>query len=202
MMGQIKLKIDGKDVRAEAGATILEVVRHVGIRIPHLCYQEDLLPHGGCRLCLVEVKRGGRSRLVAACAYAVEEGLEVDTHTERVVRVRKQLIELLLSVASDVKEVHELAAEYGVRSSRYTAAASYCILCGLCVRHCDEIKCDHAVGFVGRGTERQVVWVPDSAFDKHCENCMECMDLCPTGVFPSNVGLSTLRQLQDTMWQS
>lgn len=201
-MGQIKLKIDGKDVHAEEGATILEVARHVGIRIPHLCYHEDLLPHGGCRLCLVEVKRGGRSRLVASCAYAVEEGLEVGTNTERVVRVRTQLIELLLSVAPEVKEVHVLAAEYGVRSSRYTAAASYCILCGLCVRHCDEIKCEHAVGFIGRGTDRQLVWVPDSAFNKHCENCMECMDLCPTGVFPSNVGLSTLRQLQDTMGQS
>lgn len=196
-MGLVTLEIDGKEVRAEEGAVILEVARHVGIRIPHLCYLEGLAPHGGCRLCLVEVQQDGKSRLVASCAYEVTAGLVVQTHSPRVMRVRKLLLELLLAYASDVKEVLQLAAEYGVKTSRYTAAASYCILCGLCVRHCDEVKCAHAVGFIGRGAERRVVWVPDSSYARHCEACMECMDVCPTGVFPSNLGLDSLPQLQD-----
>lgn len=197
-MGQITLNIDGHEVHAEKGATILETARHVGIKIPHLCYHEELLPHGGCRLCLVEATKGGRSRLVASCAYPVEEGLEVLTDTERVRRVRTQLLELLISYAPDLKEVHRLAVEYGVRNTRYTKALSECILCGLCVRYCDEVKGAHAVGFIRRGTERQIAWIPDSSYDKNCQNCQECMDFCPTGVFPSNVGLSTLTQLQDT----
>lgn len=197
-MGQVTLTIDGREVRAEEGATILEVARHVGIKIPHLCYHEHLAAHGGCRLCLVEITKRGGSRLVASCAYAVEDGLEVKTGSDRVLRVRALLLELLLSYAPDVPEVRQLAAEHNVRSTRYTDAAAYCVLCGLCVRHCDEVKCAHAVGFIGRGTDRKVAWIPDSAFDRDCQNCLECMDLCPTGVFPSNVGLATLPQLRDT----
>jgi NADH dehydrogenase/NADH:ubiquinone oxidoreductase subunit G len=195
-MGQIKIVMDGKEVHAEEGSTILDVARHVGIRIPNLCYHEDVSPYGACRLCLVEIRRGSSSRLVASCAYPVEEGLQVQTKSERVVRVRKLLIELLLSLAPFMREVQELAAEYGVRGTRFSRPVSPCILCGLCVRYCAEVKGEHAVGFVGRGTARDVAWIPDSAYHDNCQNCLECMDVCPTGVFPSNFGLSKVDQLE------
>jgi NADH dehydrogenase/NADH:ubiquinone oxidoreductase subunit G len=198
-MAQITLTIDGREVHAEKGATILEVARHVGIRIPHMCYHEDVAPYGACRLCLVEITKGARSKLVASCAYEVEEGLEVLTGSDRVIRVRKLLVELLLAVAPYMKEVQELAAEYGVSETRYRRIVSPCILCGLCVRYCAEVKGEHAVGFVGRGTEREVAWIPDSAYENDCMNCLECMDICPTGVFPSNFGMTGSDQLRKAL---
>ena len=184
-------------MRAEEGATILETARHVGIDIPHLCYQEDVSPHGACRLCLVEISRGGRSKLVASCAYEVEEGLEVKTKSDRVVKIRKLLLEVLLATAPYMRYVQELASEYGVGETRFRKIVSPCISCGLCVRYCAEIKGEHAVGFVGRGTGRGVAWIPDSAYYEDCKNCMECMDICPTGVFPSNLGMSSVPQISD-----
>ncbi|MFC1671937.1 2Fe-2S iron-sulfur cluster-binding protein [Planctomycetota bacterium] len=198
-MGKIVFSMNGKEVHAEKGATILEVARHVGIRIPHMCYHEDVAPYGACRLCLVEIKKGSRSRLVASCAYEVEDGLDVWTRSDRVVRVRKLLIELLLAIAPYMREVQELAAEYDVRETRYRKIVSPCILCGLCVRYCAEVRKDHAVGFVGRGVDRQVAWIPPAAYDEDCTNCLECMDICPTGVFPSNFGMSRLDGLEGVL---
>jgi NADH dehydrogenase/NADH:ubiquinone oxidoreductase subunit G len=198
-MAQITLTIDGKEVHAEKGATILEVARHVGIRIPHLCYHEDVKPHGACRLCLVEITKGSRSKLVASCAYEAEDGLDVKTRSERVDRARKLLIELMLAKAPYMKEIQELAVEYGVEGTRYRKVVDPCILCGLCVRYCAEVKKEHAVGFVGRGTDREVAWIPDSAYERDCANCMECMDICPTGVFPSNFGMTGSDQLRKAL---
>ncbi len=198
-MGQITLTIDGREVRAEKGATILQVARHVGVSIPHLCYHEDVKPHGACRLCLVEIKKGSRSRLVASCAYEIEEGLEVQTKSDRVVRVRKLLIELFLAKAPYLREIQELAVEYGVDGTRWRKIMQPCILCGLCVRYCAEVKGEHAVGFVGRGTDREVAWIPDSTFKEDCLNCMECMDICPTGVFPSNFGMGGGEALRNAL---
>lgn len=99
MTEEITLKIDGKEVKAEKGTTILEVARTNGVEIPTLCYNEQLKPYGACRMCMVEIVRRGRRRLVSSCVYPVEEGLEVVTNNERIGKLRGMIIELLLPLA-------------------------------------------------------------------------------------------------------
>ena len=88
------------------------------------------------------------------------------------------------------KEVRLLAREFKISKPRFKRNQDYCILCGLCVRYCQEVKGWNSIGFVGRGTDRVVAWVPVENYKKFCENCMECKDICPTGVFPSNIGIA------------
>ena len=97
MSQTVTLTIDGRQVQAEAGTTLLEAARSVNIQIPHLCSNEELAPYGACRMCMVEIRHGQRTRLVASCIYEVEEGLEVQTATERVLNVRRLVIELMLA---------------------------------------------------------------------------------------------------------
>jgi len=194
-MKQVTLEIDGQNVSIEEGKTLLEAAKQIGITIPTLCYHEKLAPYGACRLCLVEITRGKRSQLVASCAYYVENGLKVQTKSPRVIKIRKLLIELLLAISPYIPEVRNLAAEYDVKETRFKSWLSMCLLCGLCVRYCAEVKGKDAVGFVGRGIERQVTWVPDSAYAEKCADCFDCLSICPTGVFPSNWGLANVKQL-------
>jgi len=151
----------------------------VGISIPTLCYHEKLEPFGGCRLCTVEVEVRGRTRLVASCVYPVEEGLVVRTRTEKVARIRKTILELLLAHAPDSFVLEKLAKEYGADRDRYEKEASFCIHCGLCVRYCAEVKQKHAVGFVDRGSRKEICFIPEIAA-KECWDCKECFPLCPT----------------------
>ena len=190
MDAAINLKVDGRAVQAERGGTILDVARTLGIKIPTLCQHDQLAPYGACRLCLVEIRRGKISRLVAACGYYVEEGLEVLTDSERVRKVRRLMLELLLAMMPGSLEVQELARQYGVTSSRYKRGLHYCILCGLCVRYCEEVKGRTCIGYVGRGVDREVAWIPLRGSDDACRICAECQELCPTGVFPSNWGIA------------
>ena len=97
----VNLTIDGMDFQAKEGSTLLEVARENGIEIPTLCYNEALGPEGRCRLCMVEIKRGSRTRLVTSCLYPVEEGLQVQTQTEKVLLTRKMVVELLLARCPD-----------------------------------------------------------------------------------------------------
>jgi bidirectional [NiFe] hydrogenase diaphorase subunit len=196
-MNQVTLTIDGKDVALGPGTVLLEAARKAGIEIPTLCYNKNLLTYGACRLCIVEIVQGGKSRLVASCAYPAEEGLKVLTKSPRVVRIRKLMIELLLSLAPYMSRVRELADEYGVKKSRFKPRLSMCILCGLCVRHCAEVKKTNAVGFIGRGTERRLAWTPDSAYKDKCAKCFQCFYICPTGVFPSNWSMGAIKQLKE-----
>lgn len=179
----INLEIDGQEVKAEASATILQAAQSVGIKIPTLCYHEKLAPYGACRLCTVEVIRDGTTRLVTACNYPIAEGLVVKTNTERVRKLRKGIVELLLPAAPH-KALEDLAQEYGVEKPRFGGEATFCILCGLCVRYCAEIKKANAIGFVGRGVRRRVVFYPEIA-STICMGCRECFGLCPTGKIPS-----------------
>jgi bidirectional [NiFe] hydrogenase diaphorase subunit len=178
-MSEITLQIDGRKVEAKEGMTILEAAQSVGISIPTLCHHEKLEPYGACRICTVEIEARGRTNLVAACLYPVEQNLVVRTRSVNVDKTRKVLLELMLAHAPDSTELQDLAQEYGADKARFEKESSFCILCGLCVRYCAEVKKANAIGFVDRGTRREIIFIPEIA-SKECWNCKECFPLCPT----------------------
>lgn len=178
-MSEISLQIDGKDVLAEEDMTILGAAQSVGISIPTVCHEEKLKPFGGCRLCMVEADAGGRTSLVAACMYPVQKDLVVRTRSEQIDEIRKVLTEQLLAYAPESPVLQDLARDYGADKDRFAKESSFCILCGLCVRYCDEIKQKNAVGFVDRGASREISFIPEIA-QKECWDCKECFPLCPT----------------------
>ena len=178
-MSEILLQIDGKEVRAKEGMTLLQAARSAGISIPTLCYHEKLEPYGGCRLCMVELESRGSTRLVVSCVYPVEKNLVVRTRSEKVDRIRKMILQLLLAHAPDAFDLQDLAQEYGADKNRFEKEASFCIHCGLCVRYCAEVKKKNAVGFVDRGIRKEISFIPEIA-SKECWNCKECFPLCPT----------------------
>ena len=178
-MSEIIIQIDGQEVKAAEEMTVLEAAKSVGINIPTLCYAENLEPYGACRLCMVEVGEGSRAKLVVSCVYPVEPGLVVKTRSEKVDRIRKMILQLLLSHAPDAFDLQDLAKEYGAGKDVFPKEPSFCIHCGLCVRYCNEIKQKQAIGFVNRGTEREISFIPEIAA-KECWDCKECFPLCPT----------------------
>jgi len=178
-MSDTPLKIDGREVTAKEGMTILEAARSAGIYIPTLCHHEKLEPYGACRICVVEVDLHGRTSLAAACLYPVEPGMVVRTRSEKVDSTRKILLEQFLAHAPDAPALQDLAREYGADKDRFEKESSFCILCGLCVRYCAEVKKKNAVGFVDRGSSREISFIPEIA-SKECWNCKECFPLCPT----------------------
>ncbi len=178
-MSEILLLIDGKEVEAKEGMTILEAAQTTGISIPTLCHHEKLEPFGGCRICIVEVEVRGWARHVVSCVYPVEENLVVRTRSEKIDKIRKMILELLLAHAPDCQELHDLAQEYGADKDRFEKEASFCIHCGLCVRYCAEVKKKDAVGFVDRGIRKEISFIPEIA-SKECWDCKECFPLCPT----------------------
>ncbi|MFH1930261.1 MAG: 2Fe-2S iron-sulfur cluster-binding protein [Pseudomonadota bacterium] len=178
-MTEILLQIDGREVKAKEGMTILEAAQSVGIVIPTLCHHKKLEPYGGCRICSVEVEDRGWTKLVVSCVYPVEQDLVVRTRSEKIDKTRKMILELLLAHAPDSVALLDLAQEYGADKNRFEKEASFCIHCGLCVRYCAEVKKKNAVGFVDRGTRREISFIPKIA-SKECWNCKECFPLCPT----------------------
>ncbi len=202
-MSEVTLYIDDEEVKVPAGTTVLEAARKLGIDIPTLCDHPRLSPFGACRLCTVEIVSGKRSRLVASCSYPVESGLVVMTESEPVVRGRKMLLELMWARAPGVQPLRKYGLRYGIQGvqplkpaeapgvdgGRFKSESTFCILCGLCVRYCAEVKGKNAIGFVGRGTEREVMFFPEIAC-KECPGCKECYGLCPTGTLPSHFALA------------
>jgi bidirectional [NiFe] hydrogenase diaphorase subunit len=178
-MSEILLQIDSREVKATEEMTILDAAQSVGILIPTLCHHGKLEPYGACRICTVEVETGGRTNFVAACVRPVEKGLVVRTRSEKVDKIRKMLLEEQLAHAPDSAELQKLAQQYGADKDRFEKESSFCILCGLCVRYCAEVKKKNAVGFVERGPKREISFVPEVAA-KECWNCKECFPLCPT----------------------
>jgi bidirectional [NiFe] hydrogenase diaphorase subunit len=178
-MSDVLLQIDGKEVTAREGATILEAAQSVGISIPTLCHHQQLEPYGGCRVCSVEADARGRTTVVAACLYPVEQNLVVRTRTEKLNRIRKSLLEMMLAHAPDAEQLQDLAQEYGADKDRFEKDASFCIHCGLCVRYCAEVKKKNALGFIDRGAKKEISFIPEIA-SKECWNCKECFPLCPT----------------------
>ena len=174
----INFTIDGVKVQAEEGSTVLEVAKFYGIKIPALCYHDELTPYGACRLCTVEVDDGKRTRLVASCLYPVKERIKVRTHTERLAKGRRLILELLLARCPNSKTLQDLACKMGLEQVRFKMENEDCILCGLCVRMCAEQMRSGAIGFAGRGQNREVI-TPFRMASDICRNCGACMYICP-----------------------
>jgi len=174
----VTLTIDGIKVQAEEGTTLLEVAKFYGIDIPTLCHNDELTPYGACRLCTVEVDDGRRTRLVASCLYPVKNGIKVKTHSERVIKGRKMILELLIAKCPNSKTLQDLASQMGLEKIRFKMENKDCILCGLCVRMCTEQMGSGAIGFVGRGQKREVA-TPFHMASEICRNCGACMYICP-----------------------
>ncbi len=178
-MSEILLTIDGKEIKATEGMTVLQAAQSANIFIPTLCHHEKLEPYGGCRICTVEAEVRGWTKMVAACLYPVAQDLIVRTRSEKVDKIRKVILELLLAHAPESEEMQVLAQEYGADKDRFEKEASFCILCGLCERYCAEVKKKNAVGFVDCGARREISFIPQIAL-KECNSCKECFPLCPT----------------------
>jgi predicted molibdopterin-dependent oxidoreductase YjgC len=213
----ISLTIDAKKVYAKPGSTILEAARENGIYIPTLCYDSDLTPFGGCRICLVEVE--GIPKLLASCVTPIVEKMIVYTTSERIRQARKTNLELILSdhpgdcltcEKNGQCMLQELAYEYQVADIRFMGEQSFypvddtnpfierdhnkCILCGRCVRICDEIQGVRAIDFQGRGFKTRV----GTAFSRplNCEFCGQCISVCPTGALIPKMSKYKGRQTQ------
>jgi len=174
----ITFKMNNLDVTAEDGWTILDTARFFGLEIPTLCYNEGLTPWGGCRLCLVEIGEGSKTKLVTSCTYPVEEGLVVHTDTKRVIKTRRMMIELMLSTAPMSKEIQDLASKFGVTQQRFKPRNEECVYCGLCIRICDEQMDARAIGFQNRGYKRKI-GTPFNMRSEECRLCGACIYICP-----------------------
>ncbi|MFC1490671.1 NADH-dependent [FeFe] hydrogenase, group A6 [Candidatus Latescibacterota bacterium] len=201
----IHIDVNNRKIEAKKGETILAALRRAGLKIPTLCHMDDLFPTGACRMCVVEVE--GQNSLIPSCAFPVAEGMKIKTHSPRVVNARKTIIELLLANHPDDClfcernsncELQSLAEEHNVHQRRFSGEKnnymidksslsivrdpSKCILCGRCVRVCEEIQGVSAIDFAGRGSKTRV----ETAFNEglnvsSCINCGQCINVCPTG---------------------
>ncbi|RME69345.1 MAG: 4Fe-4S dicluster domain-containing protein [Nitrospirae bacterium] len=211
----ITLMIDGKYVEVPEGTTVLEAARQADIYIPTLCDDPRLEPYGACRLCLVQIK--GMPRPVTACTTPAREGMEVVTSNEEIERIRRTIVELLLSdhpndcmvceKAGDCT-LQELAYFYGLRENRFWGARRQytkkdnnpfierdmekCVLCGKCVRVCEEVQGVAAIDFAHRGFNTIVS--PPFEKDLNCEFCGQCVSVCPTGALIGKLSLGKGRQ--------
>ena len=174
----MEITLNGVKVQVEDGWTILDAAKFYGANIPTLCHFEGLEPYGSCRLCSVEIGKGDKSKLVVSCIHPVKEGLIVRTHSPRVVKARKMLVELLVARCPTSKVLQDLAAELGVTKVRFKPKNDNCILCGLCVRMCKEQMDAEAIGFVGRGVKRKITTPFDQKSEK-CRTCGACEWICP-----------------------
>ena len=174
----INLKINGLDVSVEKGTTLLEAATFLGFPIPTLCHMDGLSPYGACRLCGVEIGEGPKAKLVSSCTYPAEEGLKVRTGSTRVLRARRMILELLLASCPQSKTIQDLASAHGIQQQRFKQEYDDCILCGLCVRMCEEQMMAKAIGFRNRGQNRSLGTPFDTKSDV-CRTCSACMYVCP-----------------------
>lgn len=179
----VNLTIDGKNISVPEGTMLLEAGRQAGIVIPTLCAHEAVSRSGACRLCVVEIKKGTRTRIVTSCLYAAEEGLIVDTKSERVLNVRRLVMELLLARCPESEVLQTLAKELCVEpQARFIPDTDKgkCILCRSCVRVCEEVVGVSAIGLFARGSHKNVGTAYNEKSDV-CIGCGACAYVCPTG---------------------
>lgn len=209
---KLKITINGIETRCERGTTILTAARQAGVEIPTLCHDDRLEPYGGCRLCIVQIK--GVNRPLPACTTPVSNNMIITTENETLTRMRKNILELLLSnhpndcmrcEKTGECELQDLAYKYDVDGKRFegemwnlpirednpfiTYEPNKCILCGRCVRICNEVVMAGTIDLVGRGFDS----MPDTAFRKprtleNCEFCGQCVSTCPTGALTDRKG--------------
>jgi NADH dehydrogenase/NADH:ubiquinone oxidoreductase subunit G len=204
-MGEITATIDGRQVKAKEGMTILEVARANGIEIPTLCYHQDLTPLGACRLCVVEVE--GSRTLVGSCHTPITEGMVIHTRSDKVLATRRMIVELLLAShcgscymceKANICELRQIAADLEVGLPRFQTRKNFypledvspyivrdltkCIMCRRCVRACREIAGKNVFAVAYRGFDAKVVVDCDQPIDKEvCRDCDVCISYCPTG---------------------
>ncbi len=215
-LDKIRLIIDGKNVEARSGMTVLEVAQEVGIYIPTLCFDPDLEPFGGCRLCVIEVE--GMRGLPTACTTPVADGMVVQTSTPEINQVRFNTVELILAdhpidcltcVKNQKCELQEVAAYLGITERRFRRTAkerpvdtsnpfftldrNYCILCQRCTRACDEVTIINAIEIINRGYDSRVGTFGDKLLmESICKSCGECVVRCPVAALvPQNAILPT-----------
>ncbi len=180
MTDEVRLVINGEQAFTQPGKRLLDVLREQGIDIPTLCDHEGLTPWGSCRLCVVEVKERGRTRLVTSCLYPAERASQVETDSSRVQAARQFLLTLLLARNGENQAVQELAARYGVKSlERLPTEHERCILCLRCVRAC-ALQGHNAIGTGFRGQKKEV-GPPFNDLPEDCVGCAACAAVCPTG---------------------
>lgn len=173
--------INGIALEVPEGTTVLEAAKKLGIHLPTLCHHEALTPYGGCRLCVVEVARGNVTQIVSACTYQATDGLTVQTATDKVLQLRKFMLELLLAEAPEAKVLQDLARELGVSGPLlFQPRNELCIACGLCIRACREIVGVNAIDFAQRGYNRTAA-SPFFERSEDCIGCGTCFAICPTG---------------------
>ncbi|MBW2689525.1 MAG: NADH-quinone oxidoreductase subunit NuoG [Deltaproteobacteria bacterium] len=199
----VNLTIDGQQVTVSKTATIYEAAKEAGIYIPVLCYAKKLLPYGACRVCLVEIEQM-KGRLIPSCTTPVSEGMVVTTTSDEIKKVRKTVMEfLLVNHVLDCPvcdkggecDLQDLAYEFGSISNRFEGEKfdlptdevnpliernmNRCVLCGKCVRVCDEIVGYGSYSFINRGFETKIA----TAYDRglNCEFCGQCLSMCPVG---------------------
>ncbi len=202
----VKVVIDGQEIEAQSGQTVLEVARLKGIDIPTLCYYKALTPYAACRICIVEasdlnqqvlttdspidrrkLRRGEAQKveknswLTTACSYQVWDGLDIETNSPKVRLARKTMLEFMIARAPKAERIQALAAEYGaVADPDDVRPDSDCILCGLCTRMCSDMMGVGAIGMEGRGIDRKVT-TPFGEKSEICISCGACAYVCPTG---------------------
>jgi NADH dehydrogenase/NADH:ubiquinone oxidoreductase subunit G len=178
----LTLTIDNQTVQAPEGSTVLQAIRHVGVRFPTLCYWEGLPPYSACRLCIVEMT-APRRLTIPACSFPAEDGQVIATDGPRAVAMRQMMLEFMLARCPNSTVVRALADEAGVTGTRFPLNANpdeLCILCGLCVRVCRDLVGAAALAFIGRGSERKV-GTPFGLPAEACIGCGACAAVCPTG---------------------
>ena len=178
----VLVTIDSKKYEAPPDKTVLDVCKKNNIFIPTLCHHPSISPYSSCRLCIVEVTQKGKTKLTASCSVPVKEGMVISTDSPRIQSGRKLLMELYLARCPTSEQIKDLAQKLGVHKTRfktYSDPENKCILCGLCVRVCDEVMGVKAVGFANRGAKRMVT-PPFKEHSAVCMTCGACAFVCPT----------------------